>query len=67
MDRLQGALYKRKDYIGVEEEAKLHPMRTYYYRKNVDVDNIIEQCTRKVTAIAAAAAAATAVLVFAVC
>lgn len=29
--------------------AKLHPDRTYYYRKHVDVDRLIEQCTRKVS------------------
>ena len=28
--------------------AKLHPSRTYYYRKNLDVDKLIEQCTAKV-------------------
>jgi len=28
--------------------AKLHPARAYYYRKNVDMDKVIEQCTRKV-------------------
>lgn len=29
--------------------AKLHPSRTYYYRKNVDVDKLIEMCTKKLT------------------
>eukprot|EP01138_Halocafeteria_seosinensis_P007770 gb/GECG01007938.1/.p1 GENE.gb/GECG01007938.1/~~gb/GECG01007938.1/.p1 ORF type:complete len:1021 (+),score=132.22 gb/GECG01007938.1/:1-3063(+) len=47
IDKPQGALYKRKDFLGVEEAAKLHPDRTYYYRKHVDVDRLIEQCTRK--------------------
>ncbi len=27
--------------------AKLHPSRTYYYRKNLDIDKLIEQCTSK--------------------
>ena len=70
---LKGALYKRKDFLDVEEEgacklrgarcmvaashcrrlpAKLHPARAYYYRANVDIDKIIEQCTRKVCGIA---------------
>ena len=37
----QGALYKRKDFLGKEEEAKTHPNRTYYFRKNVDTDQLI--------------------------
>ena len=45
----QGALYKRKDFLGKEEDAKNHPNRTYYFRKNVDVDKLIESCTRKLT------------------
>ena len=43
----QGALYKRKDFLDKEEGAKNHPNRTYYFRKNVDVDKLIESCTRK--------------------
>lgn len=42
----KGALFKRKDFLDVEEEAKLHPDRTYYYRKVVDDDKLIDQCTR---------------------
>jgi hypothetical protein len=71
LDEDKGALFKRKDFLGIEEEgglvagqwlhargsvqhvsnafpAKLHPSRTYYYRKSTDVDKLIEQCTRKV-------------------
>lgn len=68
LELLKGALYKRKDFLGIEEggictcdvcsracimivlriAAMLHPSRTYYYRKTVDVDQAIEQCTRKV-------------------
>jgi len=29
--------------------AKLHPERTYYYRKVLDLDKVLEQCTRKVS------------------
>ena len=43
----QGALYKRKDFLDKEEGAKNHPNRTYYFRKNVDVDKLIESCTHK--------------------
>ena len=41
-----GALYKRKDFLGKEEDAKNHPNRTYYFRKNMDVNKLIESCTR---------------------
>ena len=37
----RGALYKRKDFLDKEEEAKSHPNRTYYYRKNVDLEALI--------------------------
>ena len=43
----RGALYKRKDFLDVDEEAKLHPERTYYFRKVVDLDRVVDQCTRK--------------------
>ena len=43
----RGALYKRKDYLDKDEDAKSHPNRTYYYRKNVDVDKLIETCSRR--------------------
>jgi hypothetical protein len=29
----KGELCKRKDFLGIDEEARLHPSRTYYYRK----------------------------------
>ena len=46
---LRGALFKRKDFLDKEEGAKSHPNRTYYYRRKttVDVDKLIESCTRK--------------------
>jgi hypothetical protein len=41
------SLCKRKDFLDIEEEAKSHPNRTYYYRKDKDVDKIIDGCTKK--------------------
>jgi hypothetical protein len=43
----KGFLLKRKDFLGVDELAHSHPNRTYYYRKNNDLDDIIETCSRK--------------------
>ena len=43
----KGSLYKRKDFLGVDEEAGSHPNRTYYYRKSFDADKVIETCSRK--------------------
>jgi hypothetical protein len=43
----KGALLKRKDFLGVDERAHSHPNRTYYYRKNQDLDDIIHTCTKK--------------------
>ena len=43
----KGFLAKRKDFLGVDEEARFHPNRTYYYRKKNDIDEIIETCTKK--------------------
>ncbi len=43
----KGFLLKRKDFLGVDEEARTHPNRTYYYRKTSDLQKIIETCTRK--------------------
>lgn len=40
------SLFKRKDFLGLEEAAKRHPNRTYYFR-NQDLEAIIEQCTAK--------------------
>ncbi len=40
-------LTRRKDYLGVEEEAKQAPNRMLYYRKNADVDRLIEVCSEK--------------------
>src|SRR4051812_14215054 len=35
--------------------AKLHPERTYYYRKFMDMDSVIDQCNKKVSAARGAA------------
>ena len=45
----QGALYKRKDFLGKEEDAKTHPNRTYYFRKSVDIDQLILSCSNKLS------------------
>ena len=44
---LEGALYKRQDFLDKEEAAKSHPNRTYYFRKPEDVDRLVELCTKK--------------------
>ena len=43
----KGFLLKRKDFLGVDELAHSHPNRTYYYKKNQDLDDIIDTCTKK--------------------
>jgi hypothetical protein len=42
-----GFLVKRTDFLGVDEEARIHPNRTYYYKKKNDIDEIIDTCTKK--------------------
>ena len=42
------ALLKRKDFLDIDEEAKNHPNRTYYYRKFQDVDRLIENTTARI-------------------
>jgi hypothetical protein len=42
----RGSLLKRKDFLGVDEEAGTHPNRTYYYRKSSDLQKVVETCTR---------------------
>ena len=44
------ALLKRKDFLGVDEEAKFHAHRTYYYRKGTDTDDVIRTCTKQLAA-----------------
>lgn len=48
MNSSVGTLAKRKDFVHVEEEARAHSYRTYYYRKNDEIDNIISSCTSKI-------------------
>lgn len=44
---MNGALWKRKDFLKTEEAAKTHPNRTYYYRKQLDPDGVLENCNKK--------------------
>jgi hypothetical protein len=47
MDDSKGLLLKRKDFLGVDEEAGTHPNRTYYYKKDSNIDSILESCTKE--------------------
>jgi hypothetical protein len=47
VDKKNGYLLKRKDFLGVDESADSHPNRTYYYKRYQDLDAIIETCSRK--------------------
>lgn len=42
-----GFLLKRKDFLGVDEHADSHPNRTYYYRKKVNLDEVVAMCSKK--------------------
>ena len=42
-----GFLTKRKDYIGVDEEAQIYPDRIYYYKKSFDPEKVIDTCTKQ--------------------
>jgi tetratricopeptide (TPR) repeat protein len=44
---LEGALYKRRDFLDKEEAAKSHPNRIYYFRKPDDVNRLVELCSNK--------------------
>ena len=47
MESKGGLLLKRKDYLGVDEEAGSHPNRTYYFKKNTDdLNKIVLTCTK---------------------
>lgn len=42
------SLLKRKDFLGIDNEAAQHPNRTYFFRsKGADLDEIIHACTLK--------------------
>lgn len=43
----KGLLLKRKDFLEVDESAKTHPNRTYYFKRNEDIDSIIDTCSKK--------------------
>ena len=42
-----GSLFKRKDFLGVDQDAQSHPNRFYFYKKVFDVEEIIESSTKK--------------------
>ncbi len=46
MDENKGLLLKRKDFLGVDEEAGSHPNRTYYLKKNADLDHVLATCSK---------------------
>jgi hypothetical protein len=46
MNETKGLLLKRKDFLGVDEEAGSHPNRTYYFKKNADLDNVLAACSK---------------------
>jgi tetratricopeptide (TPR) repeat protein len=43
----KGYLFKRKDYLGIDENANSHPNRTYYYKRYHNLDEVIDTCTKK--------------------
>ena len=46
---LKGILHKRKDFLEFDDAAKTYPNRTYYYRRNDDVDAVIHSCSQKLS------------------
>ena len=40
-----GALVKRKDILDLDPSAKSQSHRTYFYKKDVDLNNVVETCT----------------------
>ena len=50
-DMATSYLLKRKDFLGVDEEAGSHPNRTYYLNKNLNLDHILENSSRKLSVI----------------
>ena len=50
MEENKGLLLKRKDFLGVDEEAGSHPNRTYYFKKYSDLDNILITCSKSLEA-----------------
>ena len=45
----QGALYKRKDFLGKEEDAKLTQTGLTIFEKSVDIDQLILSCSNKLS------------------
>ena len=42
-----GVLHKRKDFLECDEAAKAHPNRTFYYRRNTDLDAVVDSCSKQ--------------------
>jgi hypothetical protein len=42
----KGALFKRKDFLDVDEGAQTHPNRTYYFRRDQNIEEVILTCTK---------------------
>jgi hypothetical protein len=45
----KGLLLKRKDFLDADESANSYSNRTYYFKRNEDLDGIIETCSKKLT------------------
>lgn len=43
----KGSLLKRKDFLGVDDSAKSHPNRTYFYKRVSDLDTVVSECNKK--------------------
>lgn len=43
----KGLLLKRKDFLDADESANSYSNRTYYFKRNEDLDGIIETCSKK--------------------
>ena len=41
-----GALLKRKDFLETDAAAQSHSHRHYYYKKEVDISNVVNTCTQ---------------------
>jgi hypothetical protein len=46
-ENVKGVLFKRKDFLGIDEHAQAHPNRTYYFKRTQDLNGIIETCSKK--------------------
>lgn len=44
-----GRLLPRKPFLQNDEQAKKNPNRMYYYKKDMNLDKIIESCSKRVS------------------